>query len=107
MVSIDDFKKLEIRIGTIESAEKVVDLDKLVKMTIDLGSEQRQIMAGIAQFYPEPSILVGKQAPFLVNLEPRVFKGYESQGMMLAADSDGKPILLTPEEKVPNGSIIK
>lgn len=107
MIEFDDFKKLDIRIGTIVSAEKLPDVDKLLKLIVEVGEETRQIMAGVAEIFPDPSVLVGKQVPILMNLKPRKFRGYESQGMMLAVDEDGKPVLLHPERKVANGSIIR
>ena len=108
MVTIDDFKKLEIRIGMVVSAEKVADADKLVKFVFDLGGgEQRQIIAGIAEFVSDPSTLIGKQMPLLINLESRTFRGHESQGMIVAVDVDGRPVFLYPSQKVPSGSIVK
>ncbi len=107
MINYDDFKKLDIQIGTIESVDRIEGADKLLKLIIDLGTEKRQILAGIAEFVEDPQSLVGKQIPVLVNLEPRKMRGLESQGMMLAADHEGKPILLHPETKIPNGSIVR
>ena len=107
MITFDDFKKLEIKIGTVVSAEKIPDADKLLKIIFDLGSEQRQIIAGIAEQFPDPAILVGKQMPIITNLEYRKIRGYESCGMILAADVDGKPILLHPQKKVLAGSIVR
>lgn len=106
MITFDDFKKLEIRIGKVLSAERVEGTDKLMKLEIDLGTEKRQIVAGMAEFL-EPAHLIGKELPVLVNLEPRTIKGIESKGMVLAADVNGKPILLYPEEEVPPGSIVR
>lgn len=105
-ITFDDFKKLDIRIGKVLSSERVEGTDKLIKMEIDLGTEKRQIVAGLAEFM-EPEHLVGKELPILTNLEPRTFKGIQSQGMILAADVDGKPIILGPEEEVPPGSIVR
>lgn len=107
MITYEDFKKLDIRIATIESAERIEGADKLLKLILDLGAEKRQILAGIAEFVEDPQSLVGKQIPVLVNLEPRKMRGEESQGMMLAADVDGKPILLHPETNTPAGSIVR
>ena len=107
MITIDDFKRLEIKIGKVISVEKVPDTDKLLKFIFDLGTEQRQILAGIAESYPDPSILVGKEMPLLVNLEPKMLRGFESQGMMLAADDNGRPVILHPEKEIPPGSIVK
>lgn len=105
MITIEDLKKLEIRIGTILSAERVENTDKLIKLEVDLGDEKRQIVTGIAEFF-ETKDLEGKQIPIAVNLEPKTFKGIESQGMILAASVDGRPVLLNPEEEVPAGSIV-
>ncbi len=107
MINIEDFRKLEIRIGKIKSAEKITGADKLLKLVIDFGGEVRQILAGIAEFYTDLPSLVGKEVPVLVNLEPRVMKGEESQGMMLCADADGRPVLLHPESETPLGSLVK
>jgi|SRR3989338_1706306 len=104
-INFDDFLKLEVKIGTILEAEKVPDTDKLIKLTIDLGSEKRQLVAGIAETY-EPEDLIGMQIPVLVNLEPRKIKGVESQGMILCADENGKAVLMHPDRKLPNGSKI-
>lgn len=112
-ITIDDFKKCEIKIGTILSAEKVPEADRLVKLMIDLGEEMpRQILSGIAEFYPDVSVLVGRQVPVLSNLAPRIIRGLDSNGMVLYAvsETDGKTSLLktlTPEEKVPNGTLVR
>ncbi len=107
MITLDDFKKLDIRIGKIVSAERVPDTDKLIKFTFDVGAEQRQIIAGMAEFFPDPSVLIGKEIPLLLNIEPRTFKGQTSHGMIVAADVDGKPILLHPEVEIPPGSTVR
>jgi methionine--tRNA ligase beta chain len=106
MINFDDFKKLDIRIGKIISAEKVEGTEKLLRLVIDLGTEQRQIVAGIAESYL-PDQIVGKEIPLLVNLEPRKIRGIESQGMILAADVEGKPVLLHPEREVSPGSLVR
>ena len=105
MVTYDDFAKLEIRIGTITTAEKVEGADKLLKLAVDFGNEARQIVSGIAEWYT-PESLVGTQSPFITNLEPRTIRGIESQGMILAAGTDEKAVLLRPVETLPNGSLI-
>jgi len=107
MITFDDFKKLEIKIGKVISAEKVPDADKLIKFVFDVGSEQRQIMASMVEFFPDPSVLVGKEMPLLLNIEPRNFRGYTSHGMIIAADVDGQPILLHPEKEIAPGSIVR
>ena len=106
MITFDDFKKLEIKIGKILSAEKVEGTDKLLKLVIDFGTEKRQIVAGIAETY-QPDRIIGKKVPVLMNLEPRSIRGVESQGMILAADVAGKPILLHPDGEVPPGSEVR
>jgi len=114
MITFEEFKKLRIRIGLIVEAEKVEGTDKLLKLQVDFGDDpsassgrlRRQIVSGIAQFY-KPEQLVGKQFPFIVNLEPRIIREVESQGMILAVDVKGKAVLLKPLKKVPPGSLVK
>jgi methionine--tRNA ligase beta chain len=106
MITFDDFKKLDIRIGKILSAEKVEDTDKLIKLAIDFDTEKRQIVAGIAETY-QPDQLIGREVPVLMNLEPRNIRGVESQGMILAVSVNGKPFLLHPDRDVPPGSTIR
>lgn len=106
MITFNDFKKLDIRIGKVLSAEKISGTDKLMKLEVDFGTEKRLLVAGLAQFF-EPEHLVGKEIPVLMNLESKKIKGIESQGMILAIDVDGKPILLHPEREVPPGSVIR
>lgn len=106
MIALGDFKKLDIRIGTVLAAEKVAGADKLLRLQIDFGIEERQVITGMAEFF-EPAHFIGKQLPVLLNLEFRKFKSLESQGMILAADVEGKPALLHPEKEVPEGSIVK
>lgn len=104
-VALEDFKKLEIRIGKILTAEKIEKADRLLKLDVDFGECKRQIVSGIAEFY-KPEDLIGKECPFIVNLEPRKFKGVESQGMILAAKVDDKAVLLHPDQEIPEGSIV-
>jgi methionine--tRNA ligase beta chain len=106
MITFDDFMKLEIQIGTVKAAEKVKGTDKLIRLELDLGSETRQVVAGLAPHYTEEQLL-GKQMPVLVNLEPRKLRGLESQGMVLAAVVEGRPVLLTPEQHTPSGSPVR
>ncbi|MDA1335079.1 MAG: methionine--tRNA ligase, partial [bacterium] len=87
-ITIDDFAKVRMQIGTILSAEKIPEGDKLLKLEIDFGEEKRQIIAGMAEFIEDPATLVGRQMPFVTNLKPRKLKGYESQGMTLAVSTD-------------------
>jgi methionine--tRNA ligase beta chain len=106
MITFNDFKKLDIRIGKIISAEKIAGTDKLLKLEIDFGNEKRDVVAGIAGYY-QPQEIIGKEIPVILNLEPRKIRGIESRGMVLAVDVDNKPVLLHPEKEVPPGSIIR
>lgn len=125
MISIDDFKKVEIKVGRILSAEKVLDADKLLKLSVDFGSippksstedfggmpetqDIKQIISGIAQYFPEPEILVGKSCPFVVNLEHRLIKGLKSEGMIMAVGNlDGFFSLLEAKSDTPPGSSVR
>ena len=114
MISIDEFKKLDISNGKIETAARILDSDKLLRLEVNLrsdpstssGRDTRQIVVGIAQYY-EPEKLIGREIPILANLEPRVLRGVESQGMLLAADGNGEPVLMSPDKDIPPGSIVK
>jgi methionine--tRNA ligase beta chain len=105
-ITIDDFKKIELKVAKILEAERVEGSDKLVKLKIDLGLEQRQIVAGIGDVYT-PEVLVGKQITVVANLEPRKLMGLESQGMLLAASDKMGPVLIVPETEVDSGTVIK
>ncbi|MFH1643407.1 MAG: methionine--tRNA ligase subunit beta [Patescibacteria group bacterium] len=105
MINFEEFKKIELKIATILKAEKVEESENLIKLEVDLGEEKRQILAGIQKYY-ETEKLVGRQIVIVVNLEPKEMMGLESQGMLLAANVDGKPVLLQPENEVPPGSKI-
>ncbi len=108
MITFDEFKKAEIRIGTILSAEKVPDADRLLKLMINLGEEApRQILSGIAEHYPDPSVLVGKQVPVLANLPTRTIRGLESQGMVLYAVGDGFLTTVNPDREIPPGTPVQ
>jgi len=103
-ITIDDFGKIEIRIGTILAAERVPGTDKLIKCTVDVGEEEpRTIVSGIAHVR-EPESLVGKQVPYIVNLTPRTIKGIESNGMLLAVGEGDSFALLHPDITVPSGT---
>ncbi|MBX7141387.1 MAG: methionine--tRNA ligase [Chitinophagales bacterium] len=105
-VSYDDFAKLDLRVGTIEAAEKVAKADKLLQLKVNLGSEVRTIVSGIAEHFT-PESLVGKQVCVVANLAPRKIKGIESRGMILTAqDESGALKLLQPSEQVSNGSVV-
>jgi len=106
MISIDDFKKIDIVVGKILSAEKVPDTDKLLKLSVDLGEvAPRQIISGISLYFSDCSVLIGKKCMFVANLEPRIIRGFESQGMILAvATEDNKFSLLEPNDEIPAGA---
>jgi len=103
MISIDDFRKIELKIATVKSAELHPNADKLMVLQIDLGAEQRQICAGIRNHYT-PEELVGKQVVVVANLETAKLRGLESQGMLLAVSDGGRVIILTPEKSVLAGA---
>jgi len=106
-ISYDDFAKLDIRIGTVVAAELVPETDKLIKCTVDFGElGQRTIVSGIAQ-WKKPEELVGMQLPYIVNLAPRVLRGVESQGMLLAVGIENGVVLLKPETAVPSGTTLR
>ena len=102
-ITFDDFKKVEIRMGKITAAEKVADADRLLKLQVDFGEFQRQIISGIAESFT-PEEMIGKTLPFIINLEYRKFKGEESQGMLMAIDAGDKTVLLEPASEVPAGT---
>jgi len=121
MINIETFKAVEMRIGTIQSAEKVEGADKLLKLMVDFGPKEtpvteeatateerdvRQILSGIAEYYA-PESLVGKQCPFVVNLEPRMLRGLESHGMILAVGIENGVALLHPDKEVSPGSNLR
>ncbi|MBI5060771.1 MAG: hypothetical protein HZB67_00480 [Candidatus Aenigmarchaeota archaeon] len=100
MVSFNDFEKLDLRVGNVKAAEKIQGT-KLVKIKVDIGDELRQLVAGGGL---EPDDLEGKNVVVIANLEPKTLKGVQSNGMILAADAGGKPIILMPEKDVPAGT---
>ena len=105
-INYDYWSKVDLRVVEIKAAEPVEGSEKLLKLTIDLGSEERQIVSGIAKSYT-PESLVGRQVVIIANLEPRSLMGLESQGMLLAADSPEGPVILMPERAVAAGVKIK
>ena len=104
-ITIDEFRKIEIRIGKVILCEKVENADKLLRLQVDFGDYKRQIISGIAEWFL-PDDLEGKKLPFIVNLESRKFRGEESQGMLMATGNGEKPVLLIPSQDVPEGSEI-
>jgi methionyl-tRNA synthetase len=108
-IDITDFSKVDLRVGEVLTAERIPKADKLLLLTVDIGEEKpRQILAGIAQYY-EPEQLPGRKIAVVANLKPRKMRGHESQGMLLAASvgDEGKPVLATFTEDVPNGARLK
>jgi|688.fasta_scaffold00063_133 methionine--tRNA ligase beta chain len=109
IINYADFQKLDIRMGTVISCERVEGSEKLLCIMLDVGEETpRQILSGIAKWF-NPEDLVGKQVPVIINLEPRKMMGLESQGMILMADNmlEESVSLLHPQNKVPNGSVVR
>lgn len=105
-IDIDRFFEVDLRVARIIEAERVPNADKLLRLQIDLGGESRQLVAGIAKSYA-PEALIGKRIVVVANLEPARIRGVESQGMLLAADLGGRPILATFDEDVPPGTRVR
>jgi len=107
-IGIEDFTKVEMRVGQVKTAERIIGADKLLKLTVDIGSEVRQICAGIAQYY-EPDALIGRKVVVVTNLAPRKLRGVESNGMIVAASvgPDGRPVLAGFSEDVEVGARLK
>ena len=106
-ITIDDFAKIELRVAQVKVAERVKGADKLLRLEVDLGTETRQILAGIAEAYA-PETLVGRKIVIVANLAPRKMRGLESNGMLLAASLEGgKPVLASFLEDVPVGARLK
>jgi methionine--tRNA ligase beta chain len=113
MITYDQFKQVEIRSGKILSAEKVPETDKLFRLVVDFNEKDelgnakpRQIVSGIALYFPDPAVLVGKTCMFVTNLEPRTIKGLESNGMLFAVSTkEGGFSLLEPNSSIPPGTL--
>ncbi len=105
-ISIEDFAKVQMRVGQIIEAEKIEGSRKLIKLKVDIGSEVRQVVAGIAEAY-EAASLVNRKIILVANLKPARLMGVESNGMIVAASIGGKPVLATFTEEVPNGALLK
>ncbi|MSU74814.1 hypothetical protein EXS57_03500 [Candidatus Kaiserbacteria bacterium] len=110
-ISFDEFSKIEVKIGTVQSAERVPETDKLLRLMVDFDDvspegekKLRQIVSGIAMYVPEPESLVGRQLAFVTNLEPRTIRGLESNGMLFAVGSNETFAFLTPDRIVPPGT---
>ena len=106
MITIDEFRKIELKVATVKSAEPHPNADRLMVLNVDLGSEERQICAGIRSHYT-PEELVGKQIVVVANLATAKLRGLESQGMLLAASSGDQVIFMTPEKPALAGSTVK
>jgi methionyl-tRNA synthetase len=108
MINIDDFKKVELKVAKIIEAERIAESEKLLKLKVSLGDEERQVLAGIGKYY-DPADLVGKEIVIVANLEPKSLAGYESQGMLLAATDSvsGEPVIISPVKETTAGSGIK
>jgi methionyl-tRNA synthetase len=108
-INIEDFAKIDIRVGKILSVEKVPETDKLLKLSVDLGEENpRTIVSGIALYFEDFNVLVGKKCMFVANLEPRILKGIESNGMILAVSTpEGKFSIISPNDEIPVGTRAK
>jgi methionyl-tRNA synthetase len=106
-ISIDDFAKVDLRVALVKTAERVKGADKLLRIEVDLGTEVRQLVAGIAEAY-EPETLIGRKVVIVANLAPRKLRGLESNGMIVAASPEGgKPVLASFLEDVPIGTRLK
>lgn len=123
MITYDEFKKVEIRAGKILSAEKIPDTDKLLRLSVDFAETKetvneageksvlpapRQIISGISMYFPDPAVLVGKTCMFVTNLEPRMIRGFESNGMLFAlSDDQGNFSMLEPNSTIKPGTAAK
>ena len=105
-ISIEEFAKIEVRVGTVKAAERVPETDKLIKCTVDFGEEAgpRTIVSGVAMYVPDAEALVGRQLAYVTNLEPRTIKGIESNGMLFAVGDGDSFAFLTPSREVPPGT---
>jgi methionyl-tRNA synthetase len=106
MIQYDDFAKLDLRVATVKTCQRVPKADKLLHLELQVGSETRTVLSGIAQHF-EPEQVVGRQVLYLANLAPRVMRGIESQGMILMAeDADGKLHFMQPEKAINDGASV-
>jgi methionyl-tRNA synthetase len=108
VITIDQFRTIELRVGTVRSAEPHPNADRLVVLRVDLGGEERQLVAGIRAHY-DPATLVGRQVIVVANLEPAKLRGVESQGMVLAAadEASNRVVLLRPDDAVTPGPVVR
>jgi len=106
MITIEQFQAVELRVATVTAAEPHPNADRLLVLKVDLGGDQRQIVAGIRAHY-DPGTLVGTQVVVVANLAPAMLRGVESQGMLLAASGDGKLVVVRPDGSVPAGAVVR
>ncbi len=105
-ISIEEFARVQMRVGQVLEAEKIEGSRKLIRMKVDIGTEVRQVVAGIAEAYA-PESLLNRKVVIVANLKPARLMGVESNGMVVAASVDGRPVLATFVEDVPNGALLK
>ena len=106
-ISIKDFQRMDIRVGRVLKAERIPGTEKLIRLEVDIGEERpRQLVAGVADYYT-PEELLGKNIVVLANLEAKKIRGVVSNGMLLAADVNGRPYILTVDDEVPPGSPVR
>jgi len=106
MITIEQFRAIELRVGTVRAAEPHPNADRLLVLRVDVGGEERQLVAGIRAHY-DPATLVGRQVIVVANLEPAKLRGVESQGMVLAASEGEHVVLLRPDEPVAPGTVVR
>ena len=106
MITIEQFQQVELRVATVKTAEPHPNADRLLVLTVDLGTEERQIVAGIRAYY-DPATLVGTQVVVVANLEPAKLRGVESQGMLLAASAEGALAVVRPAAPMPAGAVVR
>ena len=106
MITIEQFRTVELKVGTVRAAEPHPNADRLLVLRVELGGEERQLVAGIRAHY-EPATLVGRQVVVVANLEPAKLRGVESQGMVLAASEGERVVLLRPDEALAPGAVVR
>ena len=106
MITIDQFRAIELKVGTVRAAEPHPNADRLLVLRVDVGGEERQLVAGIRAHY-DAATLVGRQVIVVANLEPAKLRGVESQGMVLAASDGDRVVLLRPDEPVAPGAVVR
>jgi len=105
-ITYEDFKRLDIRVGVVKRVERIKGADRLLKLNVDMGDEVRTIVAGIGECY-QPDDLIGREVIVIANMRPTKFFGVVSEGMLLAVDDDGTPIIISPERRAGAGKRVK